>query len=180
MRNVFVTGGAGVLCAEFCRALAQQVMRKPTDISVDSAKALVNQQNAYFNAKYKAQNEAYLVENAKKEGVMKTESGLQYEILIEGNGPKPTADSKVLCHYEGKFIDGTVFDSSYDRGEPATFPVKGVIKGWQEILQMMPEGSKWRVTIPQELAYGGRGAGSQIPPYSTLTFEMFLIKADAK
>lgn len=165
---------------EYCRALAQQVMRKPTDISVDSAKALVNQQNAYFNAKYKAKNEAYLVENAKTPGVKTTESGIQYVILQEGNGPKPAADAKVKCHYEGKLIDGTVFDSSYERGEPAVFPLKGVIKGWQEILQMMPEGSKWRVTIPQELAYGGRGGGSQIPPYSTLTFDILLIKADAK
>lgn len=183
MLNYQATGSRDTTFAiesEYCRALAQQVLRQPTELSVDSAKALVNQQKAYFNAKYKAANKVYLVENAKKPGVKKTESGIQYEILTEGNGPKPTADSKVLCHYEGKLIDGTVFDSSYDRGEPATFPVKGVIKGWQEILQMMPQGSKWRVVIPQELAYGDRGAGQQIPPYSTLIFEMELIKADAK
>ena len=166
--------------AEYCRALGQQVLRQPTDISVDSAKALVNQQNAYFNAKYKAKNEAYLVENAKNPEVKTTPSGIQYVIKAQGKGPIPTADSKVLCHYEGKLIDGTVFDSSYNRGEPAKFAVKGVIKGWQEILQMMPEGSHWVVTIPQELAYGGRGAGQQIPPYSTLTFDMILVKADAK
>ncbi|MBR6375522.1 MAG: FKBP-type peptidyl-prolyl cis-trans isomerase [Alloprevotella sp.] len=164
----------------YCQALAEQVLRQPTQLSADSAKKIVAQQREYFNVRYKKLNEDYLAEHRNDPGTKVTPSGIQYVVLHEGTGPKPTADAKVLCHYEGKLIDGTVFDSSYQRGEAATFPVKGVIKGWQEILQMMPQGSRWRVIIPQELAYGERGAGAQIPPYATLTFEMMLIKADAK
>ncbi len=164
----------------YCQALAEQVLRQPTQLSADSAKKIVAQQREYFNVRYKKLNEDYLAEHRNDPGTKVTPSGIQYVVLHEGTGPKPTADAKVLCHYEGKLIDGTVFDSSYQRGEAATFPVKGVIKGWQEILQMMPQGSRWRVIIPQELAYGERGAGAQIPPYATLIFEMMLIKADAK
>ena len=105
-------------------------------------------------------------------------NGLQYEILQSGpeGGKSPSLTDKVLAHYEGKLIDGTIFDSSVSRGEPATFPVNGVIKGWQEILQLMTPGDKWRVYIPENLAYGSRGAGAQIPPYSALIFEIELLE----
>ncbi|MEG9500224.1 FKBP-type peptidyl-prolyl cis-trans isomerase [Mannheimia indoligenes] len=122
-----------------------------------------------------AENKAFLEENKKAKGVIVTESGLQYEILTEGTGEKPTASSTVRVHYTGSLIDGTVFDSSVKRGQPAEFPVNGVIRGWTEALQLMPVGSKWRLTIPQELAYGERGAGASIPPFATLIFEVELL-----
>jgi len=127
-------------------------------------------------AKSKAgEGEKFLAENAKREGVTVTESGLQYEILVAGDGEKPTASATVRTHYHGTLIDGTVFDSSYDRGQPAEFPVNGVIAGWTEALQMMPVGSKWRLTIPYNLAYGERGAGGAIGPYQTLVFDVELL-----
>jgi FKBP-type peptidyl-prolyl cis-trans isomerase FklB len=122
-----------------------------------------------------AAGEAFLAENAKKEGVHVTESGLQYEILTEGNGEKPTAQSTVRTHYHGTFIDGRVFDSSYERGQPAEFPVSGVIPGWTEALQLMPVGSKWRLYVPYHLAYGERGSQGAIPPYATLVFDVELL-----
>jgi peptidylprolyl isomerase len=122
-----------------------------------------------------AENQAFLEENKKAAGVIVTDSGLQYEILTEGNGAKPTAESTVRVHYTGSLIDGTVFDSSVKRGTPAEFPVGGVIKGWTEALQLMPVGSKWRLTIPHNLAYGERGAGTSIPPFATLVFEVELL-----
>ena len=122
-----------------------------------------------------AENQAFLEENKKATGVIVTDSGLQYEILTEGNGSKPTAESTVRVHYTGSLIDGTVFDSSVKRGTPAEFPVGGVIKGWTEALQLMPVGSKWRLTIPHNLAYGERGAGASIPPFATLVFEVELL-----
>lgn len=122
-----------------------------------------------------AENQAFLEENKKAAGVVVTDSGLQYEILTEGNGAKPTAESTVRVHYTGSLIDGTVFDSSVKRGTPAEFPVGGVIKGWTEALQLMPVGSKWRLTIPHNLAYGERGAGTSIPPFATLVFEVELL-----
>ncbi|MCW8879147.1 MAG: FKBP-type peptidyl-prolyl cis-trans isomerase [Kangiellaceae bacterium] len=118
----------------------------------------------------------YLEQNEKKEAVTVTESGLQYEVVTEGSGEKPTATSTVRTHYHGTLIDGTVFDSSYDRGQPAEFAVNGVIPGWTEALQMMTVGSKWRLTIPYELAYGERGAGGAIGPYSTLVFDVELLE----
>ncbi len=118
---------------------------------------------------------AYLEENAKLDGVVVTESGLQYEILVEGNGDKPTASSTVRTHYHGTFIDGRVFDSSVERNQPAEFPVGGVIAGWTEALQMMPVGSKWRLVIPSKLGYGAQGAGGSIPPHCTLAFEVELL-----
>jgi len=122
-------------------------------------------------------SKTYMKENGKKDGVMTTESGIQYTVLTKGDGAIPTADDKVIAHYKGTLLDGTVFDSSYKRGEPATFPVTGVIQGWQEVLQMMPEGSTWEVVIPANLAYGpgGAGQGSPIGPNETLIFKIELI-----
>lgn len=119
--------------------------------------------------------EAFLAENAKKSGITVTASGLQYEVITEGTGARPTASSRVKTHYHGTLIDGTVFDSSYDRGQPIDFAVNGVIAGWTEALQLMPKGSKWRLYIPYNLAYGERGAGAAIGPYSTLIFDVELI-----
>ena len=117
----------------------------------------------------------FLADNSKRENVITLESGLQYEIMKTGEGPKPTLEDKVTTHYHGTLIDGTVFDSSVDRGEPASFPVNGVIKGWTEALQLMPVGSKWKLFVPYDLAYGERGTGPQIGPYTTLIFEVELI-----
>ncbi len=134
-----------------------------------------SQELAEIMNKKQAESKAFMEENAKNPGVKTTESGLQYEIIKEGDGATPSADDKVIAHYEGTLIDGTKFDSSYDRGEPATFPVNGVIKGWQEALQMMKEGGKWRVVIPGSLAYGPQGAGDKIGPNETLVFTIELI-----
>tara|TARA_B100001287_G_C22484719_1_gene436061 strand:- start:34 stop:699 length:666 start_codon:yes stop_codon:yes gene_type:complete len=123
----------------------------------------------------KEQGANFLAENAKKEGVISLESGLQYEILKQGSGAKPTINDNVTTHYHGTLIDGTIFDSSVDRGQPATFPVSGVIKGWTEALQLMSVGSKWRLYVPYDLAYGERGAGANIGPFTTLIFEVELI-----
>jgi FKBP-type peptidyl-prolyl cis-trans isomerase FklB len=125
--------------------------------------------------KNKADGEAFLAENKKKEGVIVLPDGLQYKVLKEGNGKKPKADETVTVNYRGSLIDGTEFDSSIKRGEPSTFRVNGVIKGWTEALQLMPVGSKWQLFIPPELAYGERGAGEVIPPNSTLIFEVELL-----
>lgn len=119
--------------------------------------------------------EKFLAENAKREGVVTLPSGLQYEIITKGDGPVPTADKTVKVHYHGTLIDGTVFDSSVRRGEPATFGVTQVISGWVEALQLMPVGSKWKLYLPYNLAYGSQGAGNAIAPYSTLIFEVELI-----
>lgn len=126
-------------------------------------------------AEIEGAGKAFLAENKTHEGVTETASGLQYEILTEGTGEVPTADQKVRVHYTGSLIDGTVFDSSVQRGQPAEFPVNGVIKGWVEALTTMPVGSKWRLVIPHELAYGERGASGAIPPFSTLVFEVELL-----
>ena len=123
----------------------------------------------------KGDGEAYLAENAKKEGVTVLPSGLQYEVLVAGEGAKPQATDSVTTHYHGTLIDGTVFDSSVERNQPATFPVNGVIQGWVEALQLMPVGSKWRLHIPYNLAYGERGAGAGIPPFAALVFEVELL-----
>lgn len=124
----------------------------------------------------KAAGEAFLAENGKKEGVVTLPSGLQYQVLKEGNGKKPSATDKVVCHYEGTLIDGTIFDSSYKRNEPATFGLNQVIAGWTEGVQLMQEGAKYRFFIPYNLAYGERGAGAQIPPFAALVFDVELIE----
>ncbi len=135
--------------------------------------------NAERAAKGKVAKEAgeqYLKTNANNEGVVTLPSGLQYKVLNEGNGRKPKATDNVVCHYEGFLIDGTVFDSNYQRGEPATFPLNQVITGWTEGLQLMQEGAKYRFFIPYRLGYGENGAGTLIPPYSTLIFDVELIE----
>lgn len=124
----------------------------------------------------KAEGEKYLAENAKKEGVVTLPSGLQYMVLKEGNGKKPKATDQVKCHYEGFLIDGTVFDSSIQRGEPAVFPLNQVIVGWTEGLQLMQEGAKYRFFIPYILGYGEGGAGASIPPYAALIFDVELLE----
>lgn len=118
----------------------------------------------------------FLAENREKKGVVETASGLQYQVLVEGDGEKPSPADEVKCHYHGTLIDGTVFDSSVQRGEPATFPVNGVISGWVEALQMMSTGAKWRLFVPSDLAYGDRGAGGAIGPHSTLIFDVELLE----
>ena len=148
-------------------------------ISDNQAQAIIQ---SYFSKKQQKQSESvieeginFLRENGKREGVTTLASGLQYEVIDDGTGPKPTIEDNVTTHYHGTLIDGTVFDSSVDRGEPASFPVGGVIKGWTEALQLMAVGSKWKLYVPYDLAYGERGAGPQIGPYSTLIFEVELI-----
>jgi FKBP-type peptidyl-prolyl cis-trans isomerase FklB len=129
-------------------------------------------------AKNKAEGEAFLTENAKREGVVVTESGLQYKIIEPGEGEPPGPADVATVHYRGTLIDGTQFDSSYDRGQPAAFPVGGVIAGWSEALQLMKPGAKWQLIIPAELAYGDRGAGQDIGPNSTLLFDVELISVE--
>ena len=124
----------------------------------------------------KAAGEAFLAENGKKDGIVTLPSGLQYQVLKDGNGKKPSATDQIVCHYEGTLIDGTVFDSSYQRNQPATFGLNQVIAGWTEGVQLMQEGAKYRFFIPYKLAYGERGAGAQIPPFATLVFDVELIE----
>jgi len=128
-----------------------------------------------LSEKNKADGEKFLAENAKNEGVKSLPSGLQYKEITPGKGKSPKATDTVTTHYKGTLIDGTEFDSSYKRGEPATFPVSGVISGWTEALQLMKEGAKWQLFIPSDLAYGERGAGRDIGPNATLIFEVELI-----
>ena len=128
----------------------------------------------------KKEGEDFLAANKGKEGVVTLPSGLQYKILKEGSGPKPAAADSVVCNYRGTMINGTEFDSSYKRGETATFPVSGVIKGWTEALQLMPVGSKWQLFVPSDLAYGQRGAGADIGPNATLIFEVELLSIKGK
>ena len=148
-----------------------------TDAEAQTAVQTFFQQKAEEQAAAaKAEGENFLAENAKKPGVKTLPSGLQYQVLREGNGRKPTATDQVECHYEGTLINGQVFDSSYRRGETATFGLNQVIKGWTEGLQLMQEGAKYRFFIPYKLAYGEQGAGQAIPPYAALIFDVELIK----
>lgn len=124
--------------------------------------------------------ETFLAENKAKDGIVALPSGLQYKIITAGTGPKPAETDSVVCNYRGTLLDGTEFDSSYKRGQPATFPVNGVIKGWTEALQLMPVGSKWQLFVPADLAYGARGAGGEIGPNATLVFEVELISIQEK
>jgi len=148
-------------------------------IPFEEVQQAINSHYESFQAKAKEENVeagiAFLNENKNKEGVVELPSGLQYRILSKGKGAKPTEKDFVTTHYEGKTIDGKVFDSSFQRGEPAKFPVNGVIKGWTEALQLMSVGDKFELFVPQDLAYGDQGAGADIPPYSTLIFEVELL-----
>ena len=180
--------GADILeVDDFCQALRDTFEGKTP--AVDSAEAqrlvtdfLQKQQETQraeqeaLGAKAKEKGEAYLEQNARQAGVTVLPSGLQYQVLSEGTGKQPKATDNVKCHYEGRFIDGTVFDSSIRRGEPAVFPLNGVIRGWTEGLQLMKEGAKYRFFIPSSLAYGAAGAGKAIPPYSALIFDVELIQ----
>ena len=159
--------------------LAGSDSRVPDGEAQNALQALLDEQRKLEEEKALATAEegaAYLASNAEREEVTVLESGLQYEVLTMGEGEKPTAADQVTTHYEGRLIDGTVFDSSYQRGQPATFPLNGVISGWTEGLQLMPTGSKWRLYLPPELAYGDRGAPPSIPPKSTLVFDVELLR----
>jgi len=152
-------------------------------VMTDMQKEMHEKQQAQMQAAgavNKKEGETFLAANKGKEGVVALPSGLQYKILKEGTGPKPTASDSVVCNYRGTLINGTEFDSSYKRGQPATFPVGGVIKGWTEALQLMPVGSKWQLFIPSDMAYGERGAGADIGPDSTLIFEVELLSIEDK
>jgi FKBP-type peptidyl-prolyl cis-trans isomerase len=173
-----LAGGKTLMTDEEAKAVMTQLqneMRKAQQEKMQQA-----------GAANKKEGETFLDANKSKEGVKVLPSGLQYKILKEGSGPKPTASDTVVCNYRGTLIDGKEFDSSYKRGEPATFPVNGVIKGWTEALQLMPVGSKWQLFLPADLAYGDRGAGADIGPDATLIFEVELVSiqqakpADAK
>lgn len=180
--------GAGELnIDDFAQAIKDVIAGEKLKVSDSEAQTIVQdffkkqeeKQRAAAAEAGKAAREAgekYLAENAKKEGVITLPSGLQYKVLTEGSGKKPKATDKVKCHYEGMLIDGTLFDSSIQRGEPATFPLNGVIAGWTEGLQLMAEGSKYRLFIPYNLGYGERGAGASIPPYAALVFDVELIE----
>jgi len=165
---------------DFAKSISDVMSGKETAMTSQEAQMMLNE---YFQKKEKeqaqnaiAEGKAYLEQNAKRDGVTQTKSGLQYEVLTEGTGKSPKATDTVRCHYEGRLLDGTVFDSSYKRGEPADFGLNQVIPGWTEGVQLMKEGAKYRFHIPYLLAYGERGAGTQIPPYSTLVFDVELIK----
>ena len=173
----------GIDYESFAKGVEAMCEGKMHEISVQEAQKLLD---AYFSEieskqqaagmEQKSAGEKFLAENAKKTGVITTASGLQYEILKEGKGQKPIATDKVKVHYHGTLLDGTVFDSSVKRNTPASFGVNQVIKGWVEALQLMPVGSKWKLYIPQELAYGAHGAGETIRPYSALIFEVELLE----
>lgn len=169
--EALLDGLAGVLKGEDC-PYKDDELRGALD-ELNRRVMRMQQQQASASA---AMGEQFLKENAQKPGIITTESGLQYEVLKEGKGPKPGSDASVRVHYHGTLVDGTVFDSSVQRGEPIEFPVSGVIAGWTEALQLMPQGSKWKLYIPHDLAYGARGAGGVIGPYSTLIFEVDLLR----
>jgi FKBP-type peptidyl-prolyl cis-trans isomerase FklB len=167
-----VAGGKTLLTEDEARAVMMEVQ-------TDVRKKQQEEMQAAGQANQK-EGDAFLAANKSKEGVVALPSGLQYKILKQGTGPMPTAADTVVCNYSGTLINGKEFDSSYKRGEPATFPVSGVIKGWTEALQLMPVGSKWQLFIPSTLAYGDRGAGPDIGPGATLIFEVELLSIQEK
>ena len=173
------TGLENLDVESFVNAFTEIMKNEKTSMSLEEATQHIQ---AYFSAKQKEMlqmnKEAgvqFLVANKKEENVVELPSGLQYEVITEGNGETPKATDTVKCHYHGTLIDGTVFDSSVERGEPAIFGVNQVIKGWVEALQLMPVGSKWKLFVPSNLAYGEQGAGNDIQPNSTLIFEVELL-----
>ena len=179
-QNLQSMGIKNMSVEDFVKGLSDVLAGGKTEMTHAEAQKVVNEHFRAIAEEAYAQNknagEAFLAENAKKEGVNVLPSGLQYQVLTEGNGKKPSATDRVQCHYEGTLIDGTIFDSSIKRGEPAVFGVNQVIKGWVEALQLMQEGAKWRLYIPYDMAYGEHGAGEMIPPYSALIFDVELIK----
>ena len=172
---------------DFAQAIKDVIAGVELKVNNQEAQSLVQQffaeqeerQRAAMAEAGKASRKAgedFLAENAKKENIITLPSGLQYTVIKEGNGAKPLATDRVKCHYEGTLPNGTIFDSSYKRGEPAVFPLNGVIAGWTEGVQLMNEGAKYRFFIPYHLAYGERGAGQAIPPYAALVFDVELIE----
>ena len=179
-RQLADMGANDIVTEDFAAAMKDVLTGAELKIDEAEAQALVQE---YLQKKgeekvkaVKAEGENFLAENAKKEGVVTLPSGLQYQVLKEGNGKSPKATDQVKCHYEGTLINGKIFDSSYRRNEPATFPLNGVIAGWTEGLKLMKEGAKYRFFIPFNLAYGTRGAGQDIPPYAALIFDVELIE----
>lgn len=179
-QNLLSMGVKDMNIEDFIKGISDVLSGNKTELTHSEAQKVVNEyfqklaEEAY--AVNRNAGEKFLAENAKKEGVTTLPSGLQYEVIKEGNGKKPSATDRVQCHYEGTLIDGTIFDSSIKRGEPAVFGVNQVIRGWVEALQLMQEGAKWRLYIPYDMAYGEHGAGEMIPPYSALVFDVELIK----
>ena len=181
MGNNFMRSGIEKLdYSDFAAGVKAAYESDYSQMTTDTAKRVVNEFFAMMEERIKDVNkkagEQYLAENAKRPGVVTLPSGLQYEVLAEGKGRKPKATDRVQCHYHGTLIDGQVFDSSIQRGTPAVFGVNQVIPGWVEALQLMPEGSRWKLYIPSGLAYGEQGAGGSIPANATLVFEVELIK----
>ena len=179
-QNLLSMGVQDMNVEDFVKGLKDVLTGAKPEMSHSEAQTVVNEHFRKLAeeacTQNKASGEAFLAENAKKEGVTVLPSGLQYEVITAGSGKKPLATDRVQCHYEGTLIDGTIFDSSIKRGEPAVFGVNQVIKGWVEALQLMQEGAKWRLYIPYDMAYGEHGAGEMIPPYSALIFDVELIK----
>ncbi len=180
--NLLSSGIKDVNLEKFSKGVSDVLKGANPEMSYDEAKKILDKFFKELAEKINGQNaavgKAFLEKNKKEEGVIELPSGLQYKVLKEGNGKKPKATDKVRCHYEGMLLDGTVFDSSIKRGEPAVFGVNQVIQGWVEALQLMQEGSKWRLFIPSEMAYGARGAGNSIPPHATLIFDVELLAVE--
>ncbi|MCH5178105.1 MAG: FKBP-type peptidyl-prolyl cis-trans isomerase [Prevotellaceae bacterium] len=180
-------GGDKLIIDDFAQAIKDVISGADTKVGMKEAQVIVNtflaeveeenqKKREEAGAMFKEAGEKFLAENAKKDGIVTTASGLQYEVLNPGSGKQPKATDSVKCHYEGRLIDGTVFDSSYRRGTPATFGLNQVISGWTEGVQLMQEGAKFRFYIPFNLAYGANGAGENIPPYSALIFDVELLE----
>ena len=168
-----------VFTATVVETMAGEKGRLTEDEKMEVGAAIQKQQQAHAakaTTENKSIGKAFLAENAKKDGVKVLSSGLQYKVVTAGTGKMPSSSDSVTVNYRGTLIDGTEFDSSYKRGQPATFPVNGVIKGWTEALQLMKEGAKWQLFIPSDLAYGERGAGANIGPHATLIFDVELVK----
>ncbi len=179
-KNLEGLGVKNMVSADFMQAVSDVLAGNEPAISDVEAQTIVREylqkQEEEQSKAARAEGEAFLADNAKKDGVVVLPSGLQYTVLAEGEGKNPVATDSVKCHYEGRLINGTVFDSSYRRGEPAVFPLNGVIAGWTEGVQLMKEGAKYRFFIPYNLAYGANGAGGSIPPYAALVFDVELIE----
>ena len=178
-QNLVSMGAKGIAVDDFAQAIKDVLECNQTAISHQEARDIVNKYFQELETKMNAANieqgKAFLEENKKRAGIVTLPSGLQYEVITEGKGKKAKATDKVKCHYEGTLIDGTLFDSSVKRGQPAVFGVNQVIPGWVEALQLMPVGSKWRLFIPSNLAYGEHGAGDAIEPNSALVFDVELL-----